>query len=72
MTISLLNKENTGLIIVDVQEKLMQVMGNPDRVTDRIVKLLHLFAGLQSAGYFDRAIFQMVRPQVPPTKGIIT
>ena len=42
MTISLLNKENTGLIIVDVQEKLMQVMGNPDRVTDRIVKLLHL------------------------------
>jgi nicotinamidase-related amidase len=32
----------TGLIIVDVQEKLMQVMGNPDRVTDRIVKLLHL------------------------------
>ncbi|MBU0733494.1 MAG: hydrolase [Proteobacteria bacterium] len=42
MTISLLNRENTGLIIVDAQEKLMQVMGNPDRVTDRIVKLLHL------------------------------
>ena len=36
MTISLLNKENTGLIIIDAQEKLMQVMGNPGRVTDSL------------------------------------
>jgi len=42
MKISLLTRENTGLIIVDAQERLMQVMGNPDRVSDRIVKLLHL------------------------------
>lgn len=42
MAISLLNKENTGLIIVDVQEKLMQVMGQKERVTDRILKLLDL------------------------------
>jgi len=42
MTISLLDRENTGLIVVDAQEKLMQVMGNSERVTDRIVKLLHL------------------------------
>ncbi len=42
MSISLLDKENTGLIIVDVQEKLMKVMGNRERVIDRIVKLLHL------------------------------
>jgi len=42
MKLSLLTRENTALIIVDAQEKLMQVMGNPDRVRDRIVKLLHL------------------------------
>jgi nicotinamidase-related amidase len=42
MNISLLTRENTGLIIVDAQEKLMQVMGNPERVSDRIVKVLHL------------------------------
>lgn len=42
MTVSLLEREKTGLVIIDVQEKLMEVMGNPDRVADRIVKLLHL------------------------------
>ncbi|MBT3369093.1 MAG: hydrolase, partial [Nitrospina sp.] len=31
MTISLLDKENTGLVIVDVQEKLMGVMGQKER-----------------------------------------
>ena len=42
MTISLLKSENTGLIVVDAQEKLMKVMRDPERVTDRILKLLHL------------------------------
>lgn len=42
MKISLLTIEKTALIIVDAQEKLMQVMGNPERVSDRIVKLLNL------------------------------
>ncbi len=42
MTISLLNKENTGLVIVDVQEKLMGVMGQRERVIDRVGKLLDL------------------------------
>lgn len=39
MTISKLDKENTGLLIIDVQEKLMQVMGQRQRVTDNITKL---------------------------------
>jgi nicotinamidase-related amidase len=39
---SLLTREDTALVIVDAQERLMQAMGNPDRVCDRIVKLLHL------------------------------
>jgi len=42
MAISLLNKENTGLVIVDVQEKLMGVMGQRERVIDRVSKLLDL------------------------------
>ncbi|MCG6879503.1 MAG: isochorismatase family protein [Deltaproteobacteria bacterium] len=42
MAISILNKENTALIIVDAQEKLMGVMGQKDRVADRMLKLLDL------------------------------
>jgi nicotinamidase-related amidase len=42
MAISLLGKENTGLVIVDVQEKLMGVMGQRERVVDRVLKLLDL------------------------------
>lgn len=42
MAISLLRKENTGLVIVDVQEKLTGVMGQKERVVDRVLKLLDL------------------------------
>ena len=38
----LLDKENTGLLVIDVQEKLMQVMGEKQRVIDNLIKLLHL------------------------------
>ena len=38
----LIGRENTGLLVVDVQEKLMQVMGRKQRVIDNIIKLLHL------------------------------
>jgi nicotinamidase-related amidase len=42
MTISKLDKEKTGLLIIDVQEKLMQVMGRRQRVADNIAKLVLL------------------------------
>lgn len=42
MKTPLLVKENTGLLIIDVQEKLMEVMGQKKRVTENIVKLLNL------------------------------
>jgi len=42
MKVSLLNRENTGLVIVDVQDKLMGVMGRKKEIIDNIVKLLHL------------------------------
>jgi len=38
----LLDKENTGLLVIDVQEKLMEVMGQKQRVIDNIIRLLHL------------------------------
>ncbi|MCP4669467.1 MAG: hydrolase [Deltaproteobacteria bacterium] len=38
----LLGRENTGLLVVDVQDKLMQVMGRKQRVVDNVLKLLHL------------------------------
>ena len=42
LTMKLLDKEDTGVLVIDVQEKLMEVMGRRDRVTDNIVKLLRL------------------------------
>ena len=38
----LLNRENTGLLIIDVQEKLMEVMGRKEGIMQNIIKLLHL------------------------------
>ena len=38
----LLNRENTGLLIIDVQEKLMEVMGRQQGIIENIIKLLHL------------------------------
>lgn len=68
MTISLLNEENTGLIIVDVQEKLMQVMGNPDRVVDRIVKLLHLSRVFKLPVILTEQYSKWLGPTLPPIK----
>ncbi len=42
MTISLLDKKNTGLVIVDIQEKLAGVMGRQERVVNRVLQLLDL------------------------------
>ena len=38
----LLNQENTGLLVIDVQEKLMEVMGRKQEIVENMVKLLHL------------------------------
>jgi nicotinamidase-related amidase len=38
----LLEKENTGIIIIDIQEKLMEVMGQKQRVFDNVIRLLEL------------------------------
>ena len=51
MPISKLDKEKTGLLIIDVQEKLMQVMGRRQRVADNITKLVLL------SNLFDFPVF---------------
>jgi nicotinamidase-related amidase len=38
----LLAKEKTGIIIIDVQEKLMAVMGQKQRVLDNVLRLMEL------------------------------
>jgi nicotinamidase-related amidase len=42
MTTSLLNADSTGVVLIDVQEKLMPVMGRQEKVTENILRLLHL------------------------------
>lgn len=42
MKMTLLNRDRTGLVIIDMQERLLQAMANRDRVIDRTVKLIHL------------------------------
>jgi nicotinamidase-related amidase len=42
MTTSLLSADNTGVVLLDVQEKLMPVMGRKETVTENILRLLHL------------------------------
>jgi nicotinamidase-related amidase len=42
MTLPLLDKTETGLVIVDMQNKLMEVMGRRDATLDNVIKLLHL------------------------------
>ncbi|MDQ1336478.1 MAG: hypothetical protein QG552_3428 [Thermodesulfobacteriota bacterium] len=69
--ISLLTREATGLIIVDTQERLMQVMGNPDRVTDRIVKLLHLSRLFNLPVILTEQNPKLLGPTIPAVKAAL-
>ena len=42
MVTSLLGTDDTGIVILDVQEKLMPVMARKERVIDNLLKLIHL------------------------------
>ena len=39
----LLDRKRTGLLVVDIQEKILAVMANPDRVVENSVKLIKGF-----------------------------
>ena len=42
MAVSLLDKEDTGLVIIDIQDKLMHVIRRREAIVTNIIKLLHL------------------------------
>jgi nicotinamidase-related amidase len=42
MTIKLLTREQTGLVVVDIQAKLFPVIHQNERVRDNTIKLIHL------------------------------
>jgi nicotinamidase-related amidase len=71
MKISLLSKENTGLLIVDAQEKLMGVMGNPDRVSNRIVELLQLARVFNLPVILTEQYSKWLGPTIPAVKAAL-
>ena len=71
MTLSLLRKEKTGLIIVDAQEKLMNVMKNRERVVDRMVKLLHLARVFDLPVILTEQNSKMLGPTVSAVKELL-
>ena len=71
MKLSLLSKENTGLLIVDAQEKLMAVMGNPDRVSDRIVELLQLARVFNLPVILTEQYSKWLGPTIPAVKAAL-
>lgn len=72
MKISLLTRENTGLVIVDAQEKLMQVMADPDRVSDRMVKLLHLSRIFHLPVILTEQNPRLLGPTIPAVRAALT
>lgn len=68
MSITILDKKNTGLVIVDIQTKLLSVMGKRERTADNAVKLVRL------AGLFDMPVILteqnpgMIGPTIPEIK----
>ena len=71
MSIKLLDKEKTGLVVVDIQTKLLPAMGNKERVAGNAVKLVHL------ARLFDMPVVlteqnpERIGPTIPEIKDIL-
>ena len=71
MSPSLLFRENTGLLIVDAQEKLMGVMGNPDRVSERIIQLLQLARVFNLPVILTEQYSKWLGPTIPAVKAVL-
>ena len=69
MAVSLLEKEHTGMVIVDVQEKLMAVMGHKEMVIDNIIRLLHLSRLYNLPIILTEQYPRMIGSTVPEIKG---
>lgn len=68
MNVPLLSDKNTALLVIDIQDKLMAVMGNPDRVVDRVTKLLHLAQVFDLPIILTEQYTRWLGPTLPPIK----
>ncbi len=68
MPIKLLEREQTGLVVVDIQTKLMNVMGNKERVLDNTLKLIHLSKLFNIPILMTEQYPKMIGPTLPEIK----
>lgn len=71
MSIKLLDRERAGLVIIDVQKKLMDVMGRRERVIDNLKKLIHLFRLFNLPVLLTEQYPKMLGPTVPGIKEVL-
>ena len=64
----LLDRQKTGLLVVDVQEKLMPVMVRKQRVIDNIIKLLQLSKIFALPVIFTEQYPKWLGPSIPEIK----
>ena len=68
MPIKLLDREQTGLVVVDIQKKLMNVMGRKDRILDNTLKLIHLAKLFNIPIVVTEQYPKMIGPTLPEIK----
>ncbi len=72
MSVSLLNKEHTGLVIVDVQSKLMAVMGQGGAVIHNLEILIRLAELFGLPVVLTEQYRKMIGPTIPEIKNALT
>ncbi|MDZ7695787.1 MAG: isochorismatase family protein [Deltaproteobacteria bacterium] len=72
MDMPLLAAEHTALLIIDIQDKLMAVMGNPDRVMDRATQLLRLARVFDLPVILTEQYSRWLGPTLTPIKEALT
>jgi len=71
MSIKLLDKEKTGLVVVDIQTKLLSAMGKKERVAGNAVKLVHLARLFDMPMVLTEQNPARIGPTIPEIKDIL-
>lgn len=67
----LLDRKRCGLLIVDIQEKLLPVMAAPDRVVENSVKLIEGFQILDAPVFVTEQYPKGIGPTAAPVKQVL-
>lgn len=67
----LLEKKRTGLLVIDIQEKILAVMDQPERVVENTVKLIKGFKILQLPIFVTEQYPQGLGETVAPIKEVL-